>query len=113
MSFGRPKVLISNPSGKSVQIEPYDEPAPKRKKSGGHSNRKNKAPKTTTFQVKGSLQQVPVVKPFAGPSGNQSSQPAVPTLSESAGDDEFPLGGGEEGDEEEGQDKTTSSQKQV
>lgn len=113
MSFGRPRVLVSNPSGKSVLIESYDEPTSKRKKLGGQSNRKNKTPRTTTFQVKGSLQQAPVVEPSAGPSRNPNSQPSVPMPSESAGDDESLLDGGEDGREEEGQEKTTGSQKQV
>jgi hypothetical protein len=108
MSSARPKVLLSNPSGKSVVLEHYNEGAPKRKKSTGQNARKNKSAWTTTFQVKGSIQQNSVVETSAGPSQVSNPQLPAPILSETAKNEDFAPSNGEEGEE-----KAQSKQKQV
>lgn len=99
MSGARPKVLLSNPSGKSVVLEHFNEGAPKRKKSTSQNARKNKSARTTTFQVKGSIQQNSVVETSAGPSQVPNPQPPAPILSETAKDDNFAPSNGEHGKE--------------
>lgn len=108
MSSAHPKVLLSNPSGKSVVIEHYNEAAPKRKKSTGQNVRKSKSAQTTTFQVKGSIQQNPVVETSAGPSRVPHPQLPAPILSEPAKHEDFTPSNGEEGEE-----KAKGKQKQV
>lgn len=107
MSHSRPKVLVSNSSGKSVVIEHYDERAPKRKKPAGQNSRKNKSARTTTFQVKGSLQDS-VAEPSAGPSRLPNLQPPASAPAEPTQDREFLSS-----NQEQGQQETKNSKKQV